>query len=216
MSAYALTVEPGTPLGRAVAAGSGRRPTTTTRPTSTRSPTTASAPPASSGTRSRTGPGRARSAATTSSTGTRATTPAIGCAAHGHTEEPTGGPGAGGTCARPSATSPRWRPESTTEAGDERLDPAVREAERLTLMLRTRGGIKLSRPNADFSPMDACIDDLARRRVAGNRRRPRRPHVPRSTARERVVARLLVALDAAGRPARWHSVESSANGPRRT
>ncbi len=48
-----------------------------------------------------------------------------------------------------------------TEAGDERLDPAVREAERLTLMLRTRGGIKLSRRNADFSPMDACIDDLS-------------------------------------------------------
>ena len=48
-----------------------------------------------------------------------------------------------------------------TEAGDERLDPAAREAERLTLMLRTRGGIKLRRRNADFSPMDACIDDLS-------------------------------------------------------
>ena len=44
----------------------------------------ASRPPGSRGTRSRTGPGPATSAATTSSTGRRATTSAFGCAAHSH------------------------------------------------------------------------------------------------------------------------------------
>ena len=127
VSAYALTVEPGTPLGRAVAAGERPRPTTTTRPRSTSSPTTGCTPPGSTGTRSRTGRARATSAATTSSTGTRATTPAIGCAAHGHTWRPRAGHAGGGTSARPSGTSTAVAAGEPPEAGDERLDPDTRD-----------------------------------------------------------------------------------------
>ena len=49
-----------------------------------RSPPSASARPGSTGTRSRTGRGPATSAATTSSTGRRASTSGVGCAAHSH------------------------------------------------------------------------------------------------------------------------------------
>jgi oxygen-independent coproporphyrinogen-3 oxidase len=80
---------------------------------------------------------------------------AIGCAAHGYTE------------------GRRWwnvrTPERyveavahgrTTEAGDEELTPAERDAEAAVLALRTAGGIKLPLPSADPSRVDACLDDL--------------------------------------------------------
>ena len=74
VSAYALTVEPATPLGRRVAAGATRarrrRPGDEVRARRRR----ALRRPGSTGTRSRTGPVPATSAGTTSSTGTRATT----------------------------------------------------------------------------------------------------------------------------------------------
>ena len=70
VSAYALTVEPGTPLAPDAAA----IPTTTCRPGATSGPTPCWPPPATAGRRSPTGPGPATSAGTTASTGTRATT----------------------------------------------------------------------------------------------------------------------------------------------
>ena len=84
----------------------------------------------------------------------------------------------------------------STEAGDERLDPAAREAERLTLMLRTRDGIKLRRGGADPSPMEMCIDDLCGIGLLETRGdRVTLTRRGRLLANE-VVARLLTALDA--------------------
>ncbi len=155
VSAYALTVEPGTPLGRAVAAGA------------------------------RPGPDDDEQAAhyeraddVLSSSGfewyevSNWARPgeecrhnllyweggdylAIGCAAHGHT------------------AGRRWwnvrTPERyieaveqgrSPEAGAEALAPADAADEALVLALRTRGGIKLSQPPADSHAVDACIDEL--------------------------------------------------------
>ena len=47
------------------------------------------------------------------------------------------------------------------EAGHEVLDERARSAERLTLALRTRPGIKLGDAEADLSDMAACLDELA-------------------------------------------------------
>ena len=110
---------------------------------------------------------------------------------------------AGGTCARPSATSPRSRAgRSAAEAGSERSTPAPRAEEAFALALRTRA---------------------RRRRCADGRGRPWSPSSPRggfvapgratgscSPAHGRllasdVTARLLLARG------RWHSVPSSAN-----
>ncbi len=80
---------------------------------------------------------------------------AIGCAAHGYTD------------------GRRWwnvrTPERyveavvsgrPAEAGDEKLTPTERDAEAAVLALRTAGGIKLPLPSADPSRVDACVDDL--------------------------------------------------------
>jgi putative oxygen-independent coproporphyrinogen III oxidase len=80
---------------------------------------------------------------------------AIGCAAHGHER------------------GRRWwnvrTPEryiaaiaagASAEAGDETLDPDARAAECLVLALRTSRGIKLPIAGADPSGMATCIDDL--------------------------------------------------------
>ena len=144
----------------------------------------------------------------------------IGCAAHGHSVEPDG------ECA---GWARRWWNVRTPdrylaaiaagdppEAGEERLDPSARAGERVTLALRMRDGIKLEGLNAEISPVDVCIDELAGAgllEVRGGRATLTRRG--RLLAND-VAARLLVALDAAsgaraGRD-RWHSVESSANG----
>ncbi len=95
-------------------------------------------------TRSRTGPGPGTTAATTSSTGPRATT--WGSAAP---PTPTARAGAGGTSALPSATSRRCGPGRATEAAGEDLDPERRRIEGLQLALRTRAGV----------PVEALADE---------------------------------------------------------
>jgi oxygen-independent coproporphyrinogen-3 oxidase len=195
VSAYALTVEPGTPLGRAVAAG--ERPAPDDDDQATKYEIADDRLYAA-------GfhwyeisnwalPGEeCRHNLLYWDQGEYA---GIGCAAHGHTEEVDGWGRRWWNLRTPDRYLAAVAAGDSTEAGDERLDPATREAERLTLMLRTRGGIKLRGANADLSPMDACIDDLSGAglletdgdRVVLTRR-------GRLLAND-VVARLLIALD---------------------
>jgi putative oxygen-independent coproporphyrinogen III oxidase len=195
VSAYALTVEPGTPLGRAVAAGARPGPDDDDQATKYEVAddrlSAAGLPWYEISNWARPGE-ECRHNLLYWDQGEYA---GIGCAAHGHTEEADGWARRWWNLRTPDRYLAAVAAGETTEAGDERLDPAVREAERLTLMLRTRGGIKLSRPNADFSPMDACIDDLSAvglletdaHRISLTRR-------GRLLAND-VVARLLVAQD---------------------
>ena len=140
VSAYALTVEPGTPLGRAVAAGERAAPDDDDQADQVRD---RRRPPPRRGLRLvrdlELGPARARSAVTTSSTGNRACTPGSAAAAHGHTEDRDGWARRWWNLRTPDRYLAAVAAGDPTEAGDERLDPATREAERLTLMLRTRG-----------------------------------------------------------------------------
>ena len=195
MSAYALTVEPGTPLGRAVAAGERAAPDDDDQATKYE---IADDRLAEAGfdwyeISNWALPGEeCRHNLLYWEQGVYA---GIGCAAHGHTEDETDGPAAGGTCGRPIGTWRPWLAGDPTEAGDERLDPATREAERLTLMLRTRDGIKLRHADADLSPMDTCIDDLCGAGLLETRGdRATLTRRGRLLANE-VVARLLTALD---------------------
>ena len=105
ISAYALTIEAGTPLGQAIAAGEKAAPDDDRQADAYLVRRRhARARPGSSGTRSRTGRGPERRAGTTSSTGARVR---ISASAARRTATPT--VAAGGTCAHPSATSPRSR-----------------------------------------------------------------------------------------------------------
>ena len=81
---------------------------------------------------------------------------------------------AGGTCARPSATSPPSSAGQPTEAAGETLDAETRRLEGLQLALRTTSGV----------PRDALDADEPRRprRAA---RRPLGAHPPRPPARQR-------------------------------
>ena len=114
-------------------------PTTTTRPTSTSSPTTLLAGRrAARTTRSRTGPAPGTSAGTTCSTGARATT--AGSAAP---PTRTGTAAAGGTCARPSATSSWCAPAARPRRRARRSTTTTPRFERLQLVLRMRDGVPL-------------------------------------------------------------------------
>ena len=85
VSAYALTVEPGTPLARRPGAPSRRRrPGPSLRAGRRR----CSAPPATAGTRCRTGPCPATSAGTTALYWAQGDYRGIGCAAHSHRGRP--------------------------------------------------------------------------------------------------------------------------------
>ena len=97
VSAYGLTVEAGTPL----ALDPARHPDDDDQASKYEAADALLASAGLPATRSPTGPDRATSAVTTSSTGRRATT---GASAARPT--PTAPAGAGGTCGRPSATSP--------------------------------------------------------------------------------------------------------------
>jgi oxygen-independent coproporphyrinogen-3 oxidase len=81
---------------------------------------------------------------------------AIGCAGHGYT---------GGRRWWNVRTPERYVEAITTgrsaEAGDETLDPQARVAEATMLALRTAAGIKLPVPGADPLRVDACLDDLS-------------------------------------------------------
>ena len=132
VSAYALTVEPGTPLADDPA----RHPDDDDQADKyLLAADAARGAPGWPGTRSRTGPGPATSAATTSSTGRWAST--WRSAAR---PTPTATAAGSGTCARPSATSRRSRPAESPEAAGEQLDADDRRLEALQLAVRTRDG----------------------------------------------------------------------------
>ena len=162
VSAYALTVEPGTPLGRAVAAG--ERPAPDDDDQADKYEIADDRLGAagfewyeiSNWAR----PGEeCRHNLLYWQQGEYA---GIGCAAHGHTEDGDGWGRRWWNLRTPERYVAAVTAGEPTEAGDERLDPAVREAERLTLALRTRDGIKLGRTGADLSPMDPPIDPMDR------------------------------------------------------
>ena len=109
MSAYALTVEPGTPLGKAVAAGERAAPDDDDQATKYELADDRLTAAGLPGTRSRTGPGPGEECRHNLLYWQGGDYVAIGCAAHGYTV-PDGVAAAGGTSARPSATSRRSSP----------------------------------------------------------------------------------------------------------
>jgi oxygen-independent coproporphyrinogen-3 oxidase len=155
VSAYALTVEPGTPLGRAVAAG--RRPGPDDDDQALKyelaDDRLAAAGLAWYEISNWARPGdECRHNLLYWEGGDYA---AIGCAAHGHT--------AGRrwwNVRTPERYVAAVRAGTSTEAGSETLDAAARRAETMVLALRTARGIKLPGPAADPDPMVACIDEL--------------------------------------------------------
>ena len=120
---------------------------------------------ATSGTRSRTGPGPGGSAATTSSTGSRATT-SRSAAPRTATSTVAGG----GTCARPSATSPRSRPARPPRPATRCSTP--RRATEEAMLARAPD----PRPASRSTP-----------RARRGRRGARRPTASSSAAADRVV-----------------------------
>jgi oxygen-independent coproporphyrinogen-3 oxidase len=167
VSAYALTVEPGTPLGKAVAAG--------TRPAPDDDDQAAKYEIVDD----RLGdaglawyeisnwcvPGEeCRHNLLYWHQGEYA---GIGCAAHGHTVSSTPGDPATGTARRwwnvrtPERYVAAIAGGRTPESGDEHLDAPARAAERLTLLLRTREGIKLGHAGAELPEVESCVDELA-------------------------------------------------------
>jgi putative oxygen-independent coproporphyrinogen III oxidase len=192
VSAYALTVEPGTPLGKAVAAG--ERPAPDDDDQAEKYELADDRLDASGRPwyeiSNWAHPGdECRHNRLYWEGGDYA---AIGCAAHGH------------------QAGRRWwnvrTPEryvaavaagTTTEAGSEILDPEARRAEAMVLALRTVGGIKLPGAAADLSPVSACIDDLTGAGLlAGSGDRVVLTRRGRLLGNE-VAARLLAALDQA-------------------
>jgi putative oxygen-independent coproporphyrinogen III oxidase len=85
---------------------------------------------------------------------------AIGCAAHGHTSLPAGASRRWWNVRTPERYLAAVAAGTTTEAGSETLDDEARRAEALILSLRTSHGIKLGAAAADPSPVSACIDEL--------------------------------------------------------
>ena len=161
VSAYALTVEPGTPLAKAVAAGTRARPDDDDQATKYE---LADDRLGDAGLRwyeisNWAAPGdECRHNLLYWQQGEYA---GIGCAAHGHEVDAAMG------------VSRRWwnvrTPERylaavaegrSPEAGDERLEPPARAGERLTLLLRTRRGIKLERTDAELPAVESCLDEL--------------------------------------------------------
>ncbi len=85
---------------------------------------------------------------------------AIGCAAHGHTSLSEGAGRRWWNVRTPERYLAAVAAGTTPEAGSETLDRKARRAEALILALRTSHGIKLGAAAADPSPVSACIDDL--------------------------------------------------------
>jgi oxygen-independent coproporphyrinogen-3 oxidase len=196
ISAYALTVEPGTPLGRAVAAGERAAPDDDDQATKYElaDDRLAAAGMAWYEISNWARPGEECRHNLLYWQGGDYT--AIGCAAHGFT--------AGRrwwNVRTPERYVEAVRADRSTEAGDERLTEAARSAEAAMLALRTAAGIKLPLPDADPSRVASCIDDLA---VAGLVERADERVVLTRRGRllgNEVAARLLEALEAPPVPA---------------
>ena len=149
VSAYALTVEPGTPL----AADPARHPDDDVQAGRYERAEPCSTGPATGGRRSPTGPDPGTSAGTTASTGSRATT---GASARPPTR--TGPAGGGGTSGPPTGTWPRGQRAVRRIAGEEVLTDEQRRFEALALALRTPAGVP-----ADALPDDPDLDGLVER-----------------------------------------------------
>jgi oxygen-independent coproporphyrinogen-3 oxidase len=155
VSAYALTVEPGTPLGKAVAAGERLAPDDDDQATKYEladDRLTASGRPWYEVSNWAL-PGEECRHNLLYWQGGEYT--AIGCAGHGYT---------GGRRWWNVRTPERYveavAAGRSAEAGDETLTEPERAAEALVLAIRTAAGIKLPLPAADPSRVDACLDDL--------------------------------------------------------
>jgi putative oxygen-independent coproporphyrinogen III oxidase len=120
----------------------------------------------------------------------------IGCAAHGHTSLATGGGRRWWNLRTPERYVAAVVAGEETEAGNETLDRDARGDEALILGLRTSGGIKLGAPNAEPQGVAACIEELGDAglldRSAGRAVLTRRGRL----LGNEVAARLLVASDA--------------------
>ncbi len=125
----------------------------------------------------------------------------IGCAAHGHTSLPTGGGCRWWNLRTPERYVAAVAAGAGTEAGSETLDRDARADEALVLSLRTSAGIelagiKLEGPGAERESVTACIDEL---RDAGLLDRAADRAVLTRRGRllgNEVAARLLIARDA--------------------
>ena len=159
VSAYALTVEPGTPLGKAVAAGARPAPDDDDQATKydlADDVLTASGRPwyeisnwAQPGEECRHNLVYWR----------QGEYAAIGCAAHGHTRGPEQSRRFW-NLRTPERYVEAVRTGVSPEAGEEVLEPAEQVAEALILALRTRAGIKVTGVVADDPRVVACTGEL--------------------------------------------------------
>ncbi len=129
---------------------------------------------------------------------------AIGCAAHGASPLADGGMRRWWNVRTPERYVDAITSGRSAEAGDEVLDDEERAAEATVLALRTAAGIKLPLPAADPPGVVSCIDDLAAaglldRTADGARERAVLTRRGRLLGNE-VAARLLAALDRPSAP----------------
>jgi oxygen-independent coproporphyrinogen-3 oxidase len=164
VSAYALTVEPGTPLGKAVAAGTRAAPDDDDQALKYELAddllTAAGRPWYEISNWARPGEECRHNLLYWRQGGYAA----IGCAAHGHEQGPDGSRRFWNLRTPEryiEAIRTGTPPGSVAEAGEERLDATERAAEAMTLALRTRQGFKLPAVGADDGPVVSCIDELA-------------------------------------------------------
>jgi len=155
VSAYALTVEPGTPLGRAVAAGTRAAPDDDDQATKYEladDVLTASGRPWYEISNWARPGGECRHNLLYWRQGDYA---AIGCAAHGHTQGRRFW-----NLRTPERYAEAVRTGVSPEAGEEVLGPGEQVAEALTLAVRTRDGIKVAGVVADDPRVVECTGEL--------------------------------------------------------
>jgi oxygen-independent coproporphyrinogen-3 oxidase len=200
VSAYALTVEPGTPLGKAVAAG--RRPAPDDDDQAAKyelaDDRLAAAGLAWYEVSNWARPGEECRHNLLYWHGGEYV--AIGCAAHGYTELPGGAGRRWWNVRTPERYVDAVTAGRSAEAGSETLAADARRAEAAVLALRTAAGIKLPLAAADPSRVVTCLDDLAAAGLLDRRGGPGRERVV-LTRRGRllgneVAARLLGVLEA--------------------
>ena len=129
---------------------------------------------------------------------------AIGCAAHGHTTLETGAGRRWWNVRTPERYLAAIAAGESPEAGSETLDAAARADEELVLALRTSAGIKLPPASADPSGVASCIAELVDAGLL-DRRADRAVLTRRGRLLgNEVAARLLLAseMDSAGAGAR--------------
>jgi oxygen-independent coproporphyrinogen-3 oxidase len=160
VSAYALTVEPGTPLGRAVAAGQRAAPDDDDQAD-----------------KYELADDRLHAAgfewyeiSNWARPGDacrhnllyweQAPYVGVGCAAHGHTVRRDGSARRWWNVRTPERYVAAIDAGQSPEAGQEVLDPVARVSERLALAMRTRNGVTRGERGADAPRVVACIDEL--------------------------------------------------------